>query len=338
MRAWCRPMLSVRSASVDQPGSGRPSVAVVSARPSSPIDCCQSASCPSRPRTSSSTAAAGPAPKARASAAASAGRLRPGPRGPHATERRARARLPPFPLVLTGDYADQAHQLLERASQDLDVATGSAPPMEEIAQILREGLRGPGGRHVADVEIAPLSARFQVTDPLRRRRRGRRPQESVTGRWPQDPPAPDAAYGRSWAASASATFLSDSPARAGSALVTGHPWETTSAKSPLPATATRAAATVPRPGVTLVWPIPGLSLDLRNPDPARHHRGRAAHRRRPRRPGRRPDEGVVGDGPRPVRRLHRGVRRRHRYGARCPSSPRKGGGSASRTTPTPQPP
>jgi hypothetical protein len=45
---------------------------VVSARPSSPIDCCQSANCTSRPRTSSSTAAAGPAPKARASAAASA--------------------------------------------------------------------------------------------------------------------------------------------------------------------------------------------------------------------------------------------------------------------------
>ncbi|MET9589851.1 hypothetical protein ABZY45_02645 [Streptomyces sp. NPDC006516] len=28
----------------------------MSARPSSPIDCCQSVNCPSRPRTSSSTA------------------------------------------------------------------------------------------------------------------------------------------------------------------------------------------------------------------------------------------------------------------------------------------
>ncbi|GGU67952.1 hypothetical protein GCM10010274_65430 [Streptomyces lavendofoliae] len=36
---------------------------MVSARPSSPIDCCQSANCPSRPRTNSSTAAAGPAPE-----------------------------------------------------------------------------------------------------------------------------------------------------------------------------------------------------------------------------------------------------------------------------------
>lgn len=58
MRARRHPMSSVRPASVDQPGSGRPSFAVVSARPSSPIGCCQSANCPSRPRTSSSTAAA----------------------------------------------------------------------------------------------------------------------------------------------------------------------------------------------------------------------------------------------------------------------------------------
>ncbi len=36
MRAWRHPMSSVRPASVDQPGSGRPSVAVVGARPSSP--------------------------------------------------------------------------------------------------------------------------------------------------------------------------------------------------------------------------------------------------------------------------------------------------------------
>lgn len=64
-------MSSVRPPSVDQPGYGRPSITVVSTKPSSPIDCCQSANCPSRPRTSSSTAA-GPAPKARASAAASA--------------------------------------------------------------------------------------------------------------------------------------------------------------------------------------------------------------------------------------------------------------------------
>ncbi len=53
-----------------QPGSGRPSVAVVRAQPSS-IDCCQSANRPSKPRTSSSTTAAAPTPKTRASAAAS---------------------------------------------------------------------------------------------------------------------------------------------------------------------------------------------------------------------------------------------------------------------------
>lgn len=71
----------------------------------------------------------------------------------------------PFPLVLTGGYAVQAHRLLERVSQDLDVATESATPMEEIAQAVRDGLTERGWQ-VADVEIAPLSARFQVADPL----------------------------------------------------------------------------------------------------------------------------------------------------------------------------
>ncbi|MER6256288.1 nucleotidyl transferase AbiEii/AbiGii toxin family protein [Streptomyces sp. NPDC001584] len=69
----------------------------------------------------------------------------------------------PFPLVLTGGYAVQAHQLLERVSQDLDVATESAIPMGEIAQAVCDGLKERGWQ-VAVVEIAPLSARFQVTD------------------------------------------------------------------------------------------------------------------------------------------------------------------------------
>ncbi|MFJ6798093.1 nucleotidyl transferase AbiEii/AbiGii toxin family protein [Streptomyces sp. NPDC091268] len=70
----------------------------------------------------------------------------------------------PYPLVLTGGYAVQAHELLERVSQDLDLATESATPMDEIAQAVRTGLTERGWQ-VAEVEIAPLSARFQVTDP-----------------------------------------------------------------------------------------------------------------------------------------------------------------------------
>ncbi|MFD3549734.1 nucleotidyl transferase AbiEii/AbiGii toxin family protein [Streptomyces sp. NPDC058655] len=70
----------------------------------------------------------------------------------------------PYPLVLTGGYAVQAHELLERFSQDLDLATESPTPMDEIAQAVRAGLTERGWQ-VAEVEIAPLSARFQVTDP-----------------------------------------------------------------------------------------------------------------------------------------------------------------------------
>ncbi|MGW8955522.1 nucleotidyl transferase AbiEii/AbiGii toxin family protein [Streptomyces sp. NPDC055709] len=69
-----------------------------------------------------------------------------------------------FPLVLTGGYAVQAHRLLERVSQDLDVATEAAAPMDEIARTLRCGLEERGWQ-VTVVEIAPLSARFQVTEP-----------------------------------------------------------------------------------------------------------------------------------------------------------------------------
>lgn len=70
----------------------------------------------------------------------------------------------PYPLVLTGGYAVQAHELLERVSQDLDLATESPTPMDEIAQAVRAGLTERGWQ-VAEVEIAPLSARFHVTDP-----------------------------------------------------------------------------------------------------------------------------------------------------------------------------
>ncbi|MFF3491288.1 nucleotidyl transferase AbiEii/AbiGii toxin family protein [Streptomyces sp. NPDC002795] len=69
----------------------------------------------------------------------------------------------PYPLVLTGGYAVQAHDLVARPSQDLDVATENPAPMDDIAAALRDGLEKRGWQ-VAEIEIAPLSARFTVTE------------------------------------------------------------------------------------------------------------------------------------------------------------------------------
>lgn len=70
----------------------------------------------------------------------------------------------PYPLVLTGGYAVQAHRLVNRPSQDLDVATGNPAPMADIAATLRAGLEARGWK-VHALETAPLSARFTVADP-----------------------------------------------------------------------------------------------------------------------------------------------------------------------------
>ncbi|GAA2292095.1 hypothetical protein GCM10010415_75100 [Streptomyces atrovirens] len=70
----------------------------------------------------------------------------------------------PYPLVLTGGYAVRAHHLVNRPSQDLDVATENPAPMADIAATLRVGLEARGWK-VHALEIAPLSARFTVSDP-----------------------------------------------------------------------------------------------------------------------------------------------------------------------------
>ncbi|MGP3926584.1 nucleotidyl transferase AbiEii/AbiGii toxin family protein [Streptomyces sp. 8N616] len=69
-----------------------------------------------------------------------------------------------YPLVLTGGYAVQAHGLVNRLSQDLDVATENPEPMEKIAATLRAGLEERGWR-VRALETDPLSSRLVVTDP-----------------------------------------------------------------------------------------------------------------------------------------------------------------------------
>ncbi|MGY4979489.1 nucleotidyl transferase AbiEii/AbiGii toxin family protein [Streptomyces sp. 900105755] len=70
----------------------------------------------------------------------------------------------PYPLVLTGGYAVQAHGLVERFSRDLDVATENPAPMQEIVASLTAGLSARGWR-ITHVQTDPLSGRFLVTDP-----------------------------------------------------------------------------------------------------------------------------------------------------------------------------
>lgn len=66
--------------------------------------------------------------------------------------------------VLTGGYAVRAQRLVNRPSQDLDVATENPAPMADIAAALRGGLEARGWQ-VRALETAPLSARFTVSDP-----------------------------------------------------------------------------------------------------------------------------------------------------------------------------
>ncbi|MFI1161803.1 nucleotidyl transferase AbiEii/AbiGii toxin family protein [Streptomyces sioyaensis] len=70
----------------------------------------------------------------------------------------------PYPLVVTGGYAVQAHGLVNRLSQDLDVATENPTPMTEIIRTVSQGLAQLGW-HVREIGIDPLSGRLIVTDP-----------------------------------------------------------------------------------------------------------------------------------------------------------------------------
>lgn len=70
----------------------------------------------------------------------------------------------PYPLVITGGYAVQAHGLVERLSQDLDVATENPAPMAEIVASLEQGLAARGW-HVRVIDVDALSARLMAADP-----------------------------------------------------------------------------------------------------------------------------------------------------------------------------
>ncbi|MEU3522205.1 nucleotidyl transferase AbiEii/AbiGii toxin family protein [Streptomyces sp. NPDC006654] len=68
----------------------------------------------------------------------------------------------PYPLVITGGYAAQAHGLVDRLSQDIDVATENPAPISAIADNLVRGLTERGW-HVAIISVDPLAARLMAT-------------------------------------------------------------------------------------------------------------------------------------------------------------------------------
>jgi hypothetical protein len=70
-----------------------------------------------------------------------------------------------YRLVLAGGYAIQAHELVSRVSQDLELATNATAGMDEIVRTLAAGLED-GGWGISVTEIAPRMARLIATDPM----------------------------------------------------------------------------------------------------------------------------------------------------------------------------
>ncbi|MFF4053753.1 nucleotidyl transferase AbiEii/AbiGii toxin family protein [Streptomyces chartreusis] len=70
----------------------------------------------------------------------------------------------PFPLAITGGYAVQVHGLVDRLSQDVDVATENPAPIGDIVRSVSDGLMERGWQ-VEQIEIGALSGRLLVTDP-----------------------------------------------------------------------------------------------------------------------------------------------------------------------------
>ena len=69
-----------------------------------------------------------------------------------------------YPLALAGDHAAQAHGLVDRISENVDVATENPAGMEDIVTAVRTGLEDRGWL-VRVRETDPLAARLIVTDP-----------------------------------------------------------------------------------------------------------------------------------------------------------------------------
>ena len=67
-------------------------------------------------------------------------------------------------LVLAGGYALQAHEVLDRRSQDIDFATASGAPMTEIVIVLADAYRR-AGFEVEIIESVPRMARLRLLAP-----------------------------------------------------------------------------------------------------------------------------------------------------------------------------
>lgn len=66
--------------------------------------------------------------------------------------------------MITGGYAVQAHGLVDRLSQDLDVATENPASIAEIVAVASDGL-ATRGWSVRRIETGALSGRLIATDP-----------------------------------------------------------------------------------------------------------------------------------------------------------------------------
>lgn len=66
--------------------------------------------------------------------------------------------------MITGGYAVQAHGLVDRLSQDLDVATDNPAPIAEIVAVVSDGL-ATRGWSIRQIETSALSGRLIATDP-----------------------------------------------------------------------------------------------------------------------------------------------------------------------------
>lgn len=70
-----------------------------------------------------------------------------------------------YGLVLAGGYAVKAHGLVDRPSKDLDLATFSTRPIEEITDALASAYRA-SGFEVTKLRGNPLFSRLMVTDAV----------------------------------------------------------------------------------------------------------------------------------------------------------------------------
>jgi hypothetical protein len=70
-----------------------------------------------------------------------------------------------LPLVLMGGYAVQAHNLVDRMSHDIDMATDSDIPMAEIVTLVTGQLHERGW-DMRVIGIDALGARMMATDPV----------------------------------------------------------------------------------------------------------------------------------------------------------------------------